>query len=233
VVNTSGIYILYWDIDRPYIGQTVNFNKRAQSHLNALRRNDHVNYKITREYSLYNSQPNIELLLPCSTTELDMYEEWLIEEFDSINHGLNIISGGYSVGKGVNNSMSEYSEHQILEACKLLQNLDLSYADISKITGIKRHTLGKIVNGKQHVWIKENHPDIWKNIEGTSKLRFSKSVSGSRSGQEYRKIKSPEGIIYTVINTLQFSKEHNLPNANLNQVLSGKRNSVLGWIGVD
>lgn len=64
-------------------------------------------------------------------------------------------------------------------------------------------------------------------------LRNSISRSAKKQCKEYRRIKSPDGIIYSVTNTLHFSNEHNLPNANLCSVLSGKRKSVKGWIGID
>lgn len=64
-------------------------------------------------------------------------------------------------------------------------------------------------------------------------LRNSISRSAKKQGKEYRRIKSPEGTIYSVTNTLHFSNAHNLPNANLCSVLLGKRKSVNGWVGID
>lgn len=228
------IYILYWDIDKPYIGQTVSFNTRKQRHYNEILKGIHCNSKILVEYTKYNRLPTIDILESCSSCRLNYLEEYYIKEFNSINAGLNILSGGYSVGLGTNNSCSKYSEEQLYKAYRLLTDPLNSYKSISTNTGIAETTIKKIGQGVQHTWLQEELPDEYDKIKLiTSKARYSNSASASNRGIQYRKIKSPEGIVYSVTNTLKFSTEHNLPNGNLCSVLKGKRNSVNGWVGVD
>lgn len=229
------IYILYWDIEYPYIGQTNRkLSIRASSHFNALKRGDHCNYKIQNMYDTRNILPNIEVLELCNESDLDILEELYISDFDSINSGLNIISGGYSVGKGVNNSASKYSRESLIQAFHLLSDINNSFKDITKITGIPKDTLTKINTGIQHNWLREEFPSVWEDIKTiSSKSRYKSSSSALKQGKEYRDIMSPDGIVYSVNNTLEFSKEHNLPNGNLCHVLLGKRRSVKGWVGVD
>lgn len=230
----TGIYILYWDIDRPYIGQTTNFNTRKLRHFNEIRKGTHCNYKILNEYEKYKTLPNIELISKCSTEDLDWLEEFFIQDFNSIKDGLNIISGGYSVGKGINNSCSKYTEDQLILVFNLLSDINNSYKYISDISGVALTTVKKIGQGTQHTWLHSKFPEIHNKIKSiSSKDRFSISSSAAAKGVIYRKIKSPDGTIYSVTNTLKFSKEHNLPNGNLCLVLAGKRNSVLGWYGID
>lgn len=229
------IYILYWDIDYPYIGQTNRkLNIRARAHFNALKRGDHCNYKLQDIYRNKGTLPNIEVLQVCYESELDYLEELYISDFDSINNGLNIISGGYSVGRGVNNSSSKYSRESLIQAFELLVNINNSFKDITKITGIPKDTLTKINTGIQHTWLHEEFPELWNTIKNIpSKSRYSSSASAIKQGKQYRDILSPDGIRYSVSNTLEFSNKHNLSNGNLCQVLLGKRRSVSGWLGID
>ena len=226
------IYLLYWDIEKPYIGQTVNLAGRSKAHINALRRQDHCNYKIQNEYNKLAINPTIDVLEKCSISELNNLEESYIKEFDSINNGLNIISGGYSVGTGVNNPSSKYSEVDLKEVYFLLNDYTKSYRDISIATAIPEDTVKKIAQGVQHKWLHELYPEIYNNIELNRKLRKTNSTCAASQHKQYKKIMSPDGTVYEVTNTLQFSKEHNLRNGNLCSVLLGKRKSVSGWVGV-
>lgn len=233
-VDNTGIYILYWDINKPYIGQTTQFNTRKLKHLNEIRKGTHCNYKILEEYKKYNSEPTIDLMCKCTVNELNEYEEFFIKDFDSISNGLNIISGGYSVGKGINNPSSKYSEDQLLKVFNMLSEVTNSYKHIALTTGVALSTVKKIGQGVQHTWLQSRLPEIYSKILAISyKDRFSNSSSAGAKNIEYRKIRSPDGKTYTVTNTLKFSKEHNLPNGNLCLVLSGKRKSVLGWYGIN
>lgn len=229
----SCIYILYWDINKPYIGQTTHFSKRRLRHLNELHKGIHCNYKLQNEYTLYKTNPIIEVLQYATTDQLNYLEESYIKEFNSINSGLNIISGGYSVGAGVNNPASKYTEDQLIKVYTLLGDYKNSYEFISKQTEVPITTVKKIGQGVQHVWLQEMFPVINEYIKIYSKQRYTHSACAASQGKQYRKIMSPTGKVYSVTNTLEFSKEHNLPNGNLCSVLLGKRRSVQGWIGID
>lgn len=232
VDNATCIYILYWNIDIPYIGQTTNFRKRCNAHLSSLRRGDHCNYKIQKEFDILGIDPTIEILEECSLLHLNILEEQYIKEFDSINNGLNIISGGYSVGTGINNPASVYSEASLIKVFELLIDPYNSYKYISEQTSVAESTITKIVGGVHHRWLWEQYPEMAIIIASSKKLRKTNSTCAASQNKKYRKIMSPDGKIYEVTNTLQFSKEHNLRNGNLCLVLTGKRKSVSGWVGV-
>lgn len=229
----SCIYILYWDINKPYIGQTTNFHTRSKRHINEIKKGIHCNYKIQEQFNKFKVDPHIEVLEYCKDDELNYLEELYIIDFNSIKNGLNIISGGYSVGKGIHNHASKYSEEQLVEAYKLLSNYTNSYKHISSITGIPINTIKKIGQGVQHHWLQETYPELYEKIKDSGKLRYKHSASAINQNKKYRNIMSPTGKVFTVLNTLEFSKEHNLPNGNLCSVLLGKRNSVKGWVGID
>lgn len=224
------IYILYWNIDNPYIGQTTNFTVRKNRHYNEILNGKHCNYKILEQYSLHNTLPNIDILIRCTTSELNDLEEIMIKEFNSIDKGLNIISGGYSVGKGVHNSFSKYSREQLIKAFEMLADINNSYKCISEATSISLDTIKKMGQGVQHTWLHEEFPELYQKILTIStKDRYAMSACAKSQGKKYSKIMSPTGEIFEVTNTLRFSKEHDLPNGNLCLVLSGHRNSVKGW----
>jgi hypothetical protein len=229
------IYVLYWNIDNPYIGQTVNFHTRKLRHYNEISKQTHCNYKILTEYEKYGFiMPEIDILQSCDENSLSTLEEEYINEFDSIKNGLNIISGGYSVGFGTNNSCSKYTEEQLYAVFKLLSDVSYSYKTIADTTKVALTTVKKIGQGAQHQWLHTKYPEIYEKIKLISgKERYSMSASAKAQNKKYRNIKSPEGVIYEVTNTLQFSKQHDLPNGNLCLVLKGERNSVKGWVGVD
>lgn len=233
-MDSPCIYIMYWDINCPYIGQSVHYEKRKRSHYNAMTRGDHDNYKIQKYYNTLKIYPTVEILVHCSLQDLNPLEEVLIKEFNSIDSGLNIISGGYSVGYGTNNPASIYTKEQLVEVLTLLVDPLNSYKNITEKTGVSKDTISKIVSGSHHLWLSEEYPDLYTKMKSTDpKLRYSHSASALAQGKKYKRIMDPLGNVYEVTNTLEFSNKHNLPNGNLCSVLLGKRNTVKGWKGIE
>jgi hypothetical protein len=223
---------MYWDINTPYIGQTVSYKKRVQVHTREIKNGTHCNYKVMAGYRKYGCMPTFDVLEECSQYKLNDLEEFYIKDFDAIVNGLNIISGGYSVGYGVNNPASKYNEEQLVQVFEFLTNPYMSLADIADETLVKLSTVKKISQGVQHVWLTQMFPELHTKIQEVKESRNSISRSAMKHDKPYLRIQDPHGQIYTVTNTLHFAKEHNLPNGNLCSVLLGKRRSVKGWIGV-
>jgi predicted GIY-YIG superfamily endonuclease len=229
---TVCIYIMYWDINKPYIGQTVSYKKRVQVHTREIKNTTHCNSKVIAEYKKYGCMPTFDILEECSQEKLNYLEEFYIKDFDAIINGLNIISGGYSVGYGVNNPASKYNEEQLIEVYELLTDPHISLAEIANKTLVNISTVKKISQGVQHIWLAQSFPELHEKIQKVRELRNSISRSAIKHDKPYLRIQDPDGQIYTVTNTLHFANEHNLPNGNLCSVLLGKRRSVKGWIGV-
>ena len=173
------IYIMYWDINRPYIGQTTrDIQYRYRAHINDMKRGTHCNYKIQNEFNRIQVPPSIDILCKCTLDNINYLEELYIKEFDSINKGLNIISGGYSVGAGVHNSASVYTEEALVECFKMLADINNSFKCITKHTGIPTATITKIATGVQHAWLHEKYPGLWEEIKTIShKDRYKISAS--------------------------------------------------------
>lgn len=227
---TCGIYILYWDVSIPYIGQSINFSIRKTKHLSELRNSTHCNYKITNAYDKYKIMPNIELLEECASDSLNDLECYYIKEFDSIAHGLNIISGGYSVGLGTSNSNSKYTRDQLIDVFRLLTDVNKDYTSISNLTKVHRSTVNQIARGVQHVWLKEEFPEIFLLIEQNYFIRASVVQRVQNKKTVYPNVLDPNGVIHSITTNLtDFCTLHNLQDTNMYKVFKGTRMQHKGW----
>lgn len=214
---TCGIYIMYWNIDNPYIGQSIDIPKRKIEHYSSIRSGVHYNYKIRKEYAKFNTYPIFETLIECSRDTLDTNECIMITEFDSIANGLNITSGGDTGGIGTNNANSKYAEEQLLEVLKLLTNSTLNFNDISELTGVKRDTISSIFRGTQHIWLQDKYPNLYRQI---IEIR----------NNPYPIVLSPSGGIFTITTKLiDFCKVHGLYNYSMYDLFKGKIKQHKGW----
>lgn len=104
-----GIYKITSPTKKIYIGQSTNISCRF---------NSYKNYRCKQQPRLYNSlmkhgheKHKFEILMQCSKEELDQYEIYYIELFQTFNYayGLNLQSGGY------NGSPSEETRQKLRE----------------------------------------------------------------------------------------------------------------------
>lgn len=97
-MRVVGIYKITNLIDnKVYIGQTVNYRKRKNSHLSSLKENKHHNEHLQRAFNKYGENSfEMELLEECKIEELDDIEIKYIKELDTCNHdkGYNMMYGG-------------------------------------------------------------------------------------------------------------------------------------------
>jgi group I intron endonuclease len=97
-MRVVGIYKITNLIDnKVYIGQTVNYRKRKNSHLSSLKENKHHNEHLQRAFNKYGENSfEMELLEECKIEELDKLERYYIKELDACNHdkGYNMMYGG-------------------------------------------------------------------------------------------------------------------------------------------
>lgn len=228
---TCGIYILYWSIDYPYIGQSVNFSNRKTKHLSEIRTHSHCNSKITSQYIETGMLPSIELLEECSYKDLNTLEESYIKEFNSIDHGLNIASGGKSVGIGVNNPKSKYTREQLIDVFNYLIDPNKSFTDISILTNVNRSTINQVANGHQHIWLQEEFPEIFIKIKESQLTRSSLVQTVEHKGTKYPEVISPDGVTHSIKTSLDtFCKVNNLQNTNMYKLFKGKITQHKGWV---
>lgn len=235
---TCGIYKLNFNgTDRVYIGQSVNIEKRFIQHKSDMRAR-RASPKMQEAYKIYGEPISYNILCEAKIEELDDLEEEAIQIFDSVNNGFNSYTSALEAptysGYGYGNSV--YSKEDILSAFYLLQDPNITFSEIEKISGIRKDTISKIASCSTHLWLKEEYPNEYLNLEslvGTrnstnSTLRGSK-ISAETKGITYPLIKSPSGEIYKVKNAYAFAREHGLAGNHLTEVLNGHRKTHKGW----
>ena len=93
-----GIYKITNLIDgKIYIGQTVNYRKRANAHISYLKKGTHHNSHLQRAFDKYGEGSfEIDLITECKISELDSMERRYIKEYNCLNreHGYNLLGGG-------------------------------------------------------------------------------------------------------------------------------------------
>jgi group I intron endonuclease len=119
-MRIAGIYKIINLIDgKIYIGQTVNYRKRATSHRARLRNGKHHNEHLQRAFNKYGENAfKVELVKQCKVEELDELEQYYIKKFDSCNHskGYNMMHGGQKYReftKEVRQKMSEAGKGRV------------------------------------------------------------------------------------------------------------------------
>jgi hypothetical protein len=239
---TTGIYALLFNgTDKVYIGQAVNIEKRFLRHLNTLqlelrlRRTKHKHPKLYSAFIKY-GLPTLLILEKCGIENLNTNEIHWMEEFDSLNNGYNVCSGGAS-GRGVHNGSSIYSEAQILRAFDYLQNPENTYEYISKEVGIPISAISSIFTRSTHQWLEEKYPDKYYAMLNTSNARWTYSnkighhkLSAGAKNITYPDIIGPDGCIYRDIqNIREFALLHNIDPGNLIKVMNGKHLSCKGF----
>lgn len=229
VFMTSGIYLLRFKNNSVYIGQSKDIHRRFTTHCNRLVKGIHVNLKMSTTYSKY-GLPKLEILLECSSDELDINEKEAIEIYDSINNGLNIApsGGAFPVLIGESNGFAKYSDSDIISAIEYISNnLEQPLKVSAKILGIQYSTVKNICNGTSHKWLSNKTPEAYcKVISYKGKRVVNSSLN---KGKNYF-ITSPNGETYAVSNISEFARQHNLNSGALGEVLRGKALQHKGWM---
>lgn len=91
----SGIYqIKCLANNKVYIGQSIDLNNRYIQHISALRKNNHENYKLQKDFNFF-KENNFEfnILSVCPQEMLNHLEDFYIKKYDSVINGYNLING--------------------------------------------------------------------------------------------------------------------------------------------
>lgn len=234
---TIGIYKLnFLGTDKVYIGQSVNIEDRFRQHARFMRSGKAAR-KLQKAHDLY-GMPSIEVLVECSIEELNSLENEAIHIFNSFNNGLNSLENSMDSPRlrGEEHGNAKFSKDQILLVATLLQDPQNFFKDIEKITGVSEDTISKISSGSCHLWLEEEEPSMWFNIQllKNKRLKLNAFVRGDKNSAKarsivYPKIMSPDGNTYTIENAYAFAREHGLRGNHLTEVLNGHRKSHMGW----
>lgn len=233
---TVGIYTLTFGDCLTYVGQSRNINRRFYEHIRDLDNHKHTE-KIMHAYTLY-GYPILSIVCLCSEENLEIYEDIFIKYYNSSIVGINTLASSKDIPKpnnaGVRHGLSKYSEQQIIEVLKLLvQKPFLLYEHISDITSVNYQTIANIAALSEHTWLKNIFVEEYKLlILYKGKRNFGRPVNTAEDkGIRYRKVMSPEGVIYdNITNVAKFMKENNINSKTFYELLNGKRNKCVGWV---
>jgi hypothetical protein len=229
---TCGIYLLKFDnTDKVYIGQSSNIEIRLNAHNSLAKRGIHSK-KLQKAFDLHGT-PTLNILIECLEENLDVEENILIKEFNAVEDGFNsckIAGGGHSLQGEDLRGVSKFTNTQIIEAFLLLvYKQELTSSDISSITGVTKVTIDSL-SSKRRAWLYAQYPEEYDILQSRSTItKFGKGKTLKDINKNYPQIISPNGAIFSIENCSQFSKEHNLNNAHVIQVLKGKEIQHKGW----
>lgn len=232
---TIGIYMLrFTNTTKVYIGQSVNIEKRYLQHKANLV-NKISNRKLNDAFSMF-GLPRLEILLECSTEELDSEEDLALEIFDSVKNGFNVYqyaNQAPSTNTGTGAPNAKFTKAQIIEVFELLLNNTLTFMEISNKTGVTVGVISNIACGRIHTWLSDEYPAMYntliQQIGDRNRGSVSEKLSAKAKGITYPSIKSPEGVKYTIDNAYKFARSMGLAGNHLTEVLNGHRKSHKGW----
>lgn len=122
-----GIYRIYNKINnKNYIGQSIDIFSRFQQHYDESFKSDYPLYSDIRKYGITNFIFIIEKT--CKINELQFYEQYFIDFYNSIEQGYNQVNAIQS------KNTQELQIDKIKQIIELLENSSLSYDNISEIT---------------------------------------------------------------------------------------------------
>lgn len=223
---TIGIYAIYWEQEssKVYVGQSVNIEKRWLHHLWCLKNNKHINSKLQAAYSLY-GEPKFQVLEISDINSLLIKEVFWVQEFNSIMSGYNVMHPEASkVGYLAANS--KYSKLALLVLFRLLRKKELTYSEISDLTGVNKSTVLQISRNEKHSWLHEKYPRISKKVELARLFRLDNRRTDTT---KVFTVKDSVGNTYTFNNIYRFCKEHSLNVGNFHNMLNGIGNTCKGF----
>jgi group I intron endonuclease len=108
----SGVYCIHnLSNDKRYVGQSIDIDKRWESHKYELNKNNHHNQYLQRAWNKYGKDLfEFILLEKCEKELLDSKEAYWVEYYDSFNNGYNMTEGGEANPMSYNNLRKKVSE---------------------------------------------------------------------------------------------------------------------------
>lgn len=234
---TTGIYLFKFPSNLPYIGQSVDIERRKVAHCNKMQQGKHSK-KVQAEYDKYKTLPSFEILAECTVEELNDYENECIEIYDSVNNGLNTLEKAEDCPKydgpitGTDTvSFKTYTKDQILDVFYyLVYEPTVQSLEIEKLTGVKRCTITNISAGRNHIWLQETYPEEYARMILLRSTR--KNNMGSYKVVNTRPLLlSPNGTTYDLSSksVYSFAREYDLSAQHITSVLNSRRKSHRGW----
>lgn len=234
---TCGIYLgspKNISIDKVYIGQSTNIEKRINRHNRDMRNGVHSK-KMQEAFNTY-GEFEWEILLE-SNTNLDNLETQYIKLFNACTDGFNTYedTSDAPIVYGTANAKVRDLDKDLT---KLILNTTLSFPTYSKekiaqLTNCKMHVVSYIWYGDNRQWLLDMFPIEYQKVRDLLGNRQIGGRSAKQQGLVFPLLLSPDFEEYSVDNIRQFAEKHQLDKGDLNNVLNLKVASVKGWIVKD
>lgn len=149
-IKTCGIYKINFPNGKVYIGRSIDIKRRIWEHYTKID-NTPCYFALKKYYKSY-LDIDVSILEEIKDYSL-IYEaetKW-IKEYDSLNKekGYNVTSGGDGGGIGVYNSASKFTEEDLKNIYKLLEQ-QRTNVYIGKLYNVHPDTIGRINQGKTY-----------------------------------------------------------------------------------
>lgn len=226
---TIGIYSIFWlEQDLYYVGQSSKIESRILDHERRMQQGLHSNYKVQAAYNSF-GRPEFQILQVCTLQELNTYEEFWQNEFNSLS-SLDIVKAGIAHSQGITNPRAKYSKMQLLKTFRLCRDAYLTSKQISILTLVSISMVEDIRSGRAHKWLQEKYPFCWSLIDDRRNVRRVNGYkySAKKLNKEFIFI-SPTGEELVVNNFSKFAKEYNLDSSDVSMVASGKYKHTKGF----
>lgn len=207
--------------NKKYIGKTTqNIASRTNQHLSKLSRNIHNNYKLQEYYNLY-GDPTVSIIEDGILTEelLNSREIYWINELDTINNGLNILSGGEGVGHGASHPSSKLTEDDYLAIVSFLANTDMTQKEVANELDVPLSIVNNICSGYTHQYLLD--------IDGEN---YKKMIYKNRSNRSHTDILYMNVLIDIADSSLTYkeiAEKYNINVSIVGHIASGKRHIYL------
>lgn len=131
--------------NKMYIGQTRDLSNRKKVHLHNLRINQHINTHLQNSFNLYGEENfEFKVIKECEESELDYYEDYYINKYDTKDNGYNLCDGGLNNCPDNSNEKHGMWRHDIDN--ELVRRMYLSgkkSGEIAKIFHCGRRTIDR------------------------------------------------------------------------------------------
>ena len=236
---TIGIYTLHWEdnIEKVYVGQSIDIHTRYRAHSRLLESGTHSNYKLQDKYNASKVLPTLSIIEECTLSSLDTLEVFWTKELNALIDGLSIVEAG-PAGRGLYHSNSKYPKATILKVFSLLYRTTITYKAVSIRVEVPIYLVNNIVSGNHHLWLKEEYPLQYLDMLSNKPLRQNKNrKSLSISNKELPNLVSPTGTVYYNIENIaafcrsvpELTNSAESTRSSIGKVIKGTKPSHKGW----
>lgn len=159
---TAGVYLILNKVTgKPYIGSTVNLVCRKREHFSDLRNKRHANRKLAHSWGVHGDAAfEFSVLLICAKKDLEFYEQHVMDAYDSVENGYNIVpfaKKGWAIGMRHSDDAKQKMAQKATGRVMSRESVEKSrLGNIGKVTGRKGIPIPPEVRAKISAKLKGN-----------------------------------------------------------------------------